>query len=848
VIGSDRQPWIKGLPVLGIIWLVGAIVDRLWFALDRSMPAWDQADYLSAALTYWKALQAPQWLSADWWTGFWQLASKIPPLVFISTTPLISWFGGGSDQSTLINLLFSAVLLGAVYGLGTALFTPPVGLWAAGICLLMPGLYNVRLDYLIDYPLAAIVTLTFALLTVWRGSGEPALPLRQWLLAGGIGLSFGLALLTKQTALLFLFVPLVWVGVESLWHRHWGRLAQWVLAMAVTVAVCFPWYRANWLLILTASKRATIDSAIAENDPSLLSLDAWTYYLKSLPVMVSLPLLIVPVVSLLLFWRRGRVSSQGQGAADYAAKSKDYRQQLYLASRRSLLWLLLFWLGGYLLSSLNINKDDRYVVPYLPVLGVILAYGITLLPKGLRGLKWGTIGVVAALMIFSLSPLSAQTVFASDWIARHPADMQSSFPHAEIAAEVAQADPYLRSTIGVLPSTAEVNQHNINYYGGLQNFQVHGRQVGTQVDQIAADRQSLSWFLTQSGSQGSIRQPQAQAQMSQAIETSSDLRLHKSWKLPKGELLKLFRVRIPFYELSPLVGVTPRDRVQLDQVIVPDQAPSGQPVPVTYKWSGSWQAMQSGLLLLSWTQQAKPNQRWLHDHSIAMGYLRFQPPQNATQPFQAIERMAMLPTAGIAPGVYTLEATYLDRRTGATYPIALPVARQITIDPAAAPTTAPQLDWPTQVRTLALKLPQGLQGFDQITTEVARINQYAPGQDYADQTRQAIEYRLKQEPQNLQFAYALALSSILKRQVNPAIAALQKATQLDAKNPYAYAYLAFVNLYDFRPGPAQAAIDSALALEPTLPELHLLKGAAALMQGNLVQAWRSLQPQSPPSP
>jgi len=31
---------------LGIIWLIGAVGDRIWFALDHSVPAWDQADYL----------------------------------------------------------------------------------------------------------------------------------------------------------------------------------------------------------------------------------------------------------------------------------------------------------------------------------------------------------------------------------------------------------------------------------------------------------------------------------------------------------------------------------------------------------------------------------------------------------------------------------------------------------------------------------------------------------------------------------------------------------------------------------------------------------------------------------
>ncbi|HEY9906705.1 MAG TPA: glycosyltransferase family 39 protein [Thermosynechococcaceae cyanobacterium] len=851
MFASDRPAWIRGLPLLGLLWLGGAVVDRLWFAIDHTMPGWDQADYLAAALTYWRALQTPlqnsQWLSDEWWTNLWQLSSKMPPLLFISTTPFFSLFGAGPDQSTLVNLVFSAVLLGAVYILGTYLFGVQVGLWAGVLCLLMPELYAVRLDYLLDYPLAAIVTLTFACLTLWWGRPEELSPLaggwkdgKSWLLAIGLGLSFGLALLTKQTALLFLFGPLVGVGLVSVWRRAWGRLVQLLLAMALALAVCLPWYRANWLLILTAGKRATIDSAIAENDPSLLSLDAWTYYLKALPGMVSLPLLIVPLVGLLLFWRRSRVSSQWQGKVDYAAKSKDYRHQTYQASRRSLLWLLGFWLSGYLLSSLNINKDNRYVVPYLPVLAVLLAYGLTLLPRWLGGLKWGTLGLAIALMLFAISPLAATTTLGPQFLSRHPAEVGSTLPHSLVAAEVARADPYLRSTIGVLPSTGPVNQHNVNYYGVLQNFQVHGRQVGVQTDQVLQDQRSLSWFLTKSGDQGSIRQSEAQRALTQAIEQNPEFKLQKSWPLPNGETLNLFRPRIPLRDVFPLVGVAERNQIQLDQVILPEQAPPGQPIPVTYRWSGSWKAMQSGLLLLTWQRSDNPAGRWLHDHSIALGYLRFNPPSNPAQPFQAIERMAMLPPASAAPGTYTLNATYLDRQTGQTYPIALPKV-SLRIDPAAPSSEATELDWLTQLRTLALKLPQGIKEFDRISEEIARINQYAPGQDYADQARQAMEFRLRQEPQNLEFIYTRALASILKRRVEPAIAAFQQATQLDSNNPYPYAYLAFVNLYNLRPGAAQTAINAALVLKPALPELQALQGVAALMQGNVLEAWRSIQ-------
>ncbi len=75
--------------------------------------------------------------------------------------------------------------------------------------------------------------------------------------------------------------------------------------------------------------------------------------------------------------------------------------------------------------------------------------------------------------------------------------------------------------------------------------------------------------------------------------------------------------------------------------------------------------------------------------------------------------------------------------------------------------------------------------------------------------------------------------------MNGAIAALVRVTQLDSQNPYAYAYLAFVHLYDWQASAADSALKSAVALNPNLPpEIQVLRSVAALMQGNVVQAWQ----------
>ena len=835
---KDKHNRFRILFILASIWLAGAVVDRIWFALDHSVPGWDEAQYLTGSLNYWRALQHLQLFNGEWWKSFWLLSSKIPPLTYITAAIAQNLFGLGREQATLVQLLFSAVLLGSVYGLGRQLFSVEVGLWAAGLCQLLPSLYHYKLTFLLDYPLTALVMLSFWCLTVWRDFGtlrerkgrllretllqrcltaETQRAQREGLLwAAGFGFAFGLALMVKQTALLFLLVPVVWAGVEEIRYRRWGRVAQLVGGLCLSVLVFGPWYRTNWLIVLTASKRATIDSAIAKGDPSLDKLSAWTFYWKVLPYQVSWLLLLVPIVGLLLYWRR-------------------------LAHLRALGWLVGFCLGGYVLSCLNINKDERYVMPYLPVVAIMLAYGLT--KWGYR-VRWGTAGLAVLLLLLNLFPgagvLGYGMTQALSPNAEHYAYLGPMWPHPQVIDEVIQQAPYLRSTLGVLPSTGEINQHNFNYYGALQNFQVYGRQVGTRQKDVPQDARSLDWFLTKSGDQGSVPKA-AQAAIVQTVASSPDFQIDKTWNLPDQSILNLYHRRVPSLQVRKKAGNTGHTplAVKLDRVVVSAKSPPGVPVPVTYEWSGPWEQLQSGLVLLTWQNS---QHRWLHDHGIAMGGM-----QSHTHvvelgaEFQVIEQTAMLPPANTPAGVYTLAATYINRQTGARYPILVPPV-QLVIDPESTPiTSAPELDLVTQLRILAASLPKGIKALGPIFEQIGRINEYDPIQDYVVQTQMALSYRLQMEPQNLDWTYGLALSTVLRRQVNHAITALEQVTHLDSQNPYAYAYLAFVNLYDWRPVAAQAALKNAVALDPNSPEIHGLSGIAALMQGNLIQAWRQVQ-------
>lgn len=884
----------KSLLVLGIIWLLGAISDRLWFAVDRSVPAWDQADYLTSSLKYLQALQHPQWLSGEWWTNFWLLSTKIPPLAYILTVPFLQVFGTGGDRATLVHLLFSAILLASVYNLGVQLFNRQVGLWAAAICVLLPGLYRFRLQFLLDYPLTAAITFAFYCLTMWKASEgrrkkeeessatdfitdvtdvtdrtdrtlleertkkkykfspSPTLPLSPssffWAIAFGI--SLGLSILVKHTTVLFLFTPIVWLAVGAVRQKAWGRLGQLAGSLLLSVAVFGPWAKTNWLLILTGGKRATLDSAIAEGDPALNTIDAWIYYGQHLPEHVSWPLLLVPLVGLILYWRRRQNSSS----------------ILHLNSCR---WLAVFWGGAYLINSLNINKDDRYVIPYLPVLSIFLAYCLTLWPSRWgQQIRWGTIGLAILAMLFHMLPLGGAfghslVQIISPGNSNYPY-LGKEWPHREVIAEIIDREPYLQSTLGVLPSTPEINQHNLNFYGALANFQVYGRQVGTNLKEVPQDVRSLSWFVTKSGPQGSIREriKKAQNVAVSAIEKGEKFELDKTWVLPDYTNLNLYRKRVQPVEIQPLNEA--RSQVQLDRVTVAAKAVPGVALPVTYTWSGPWQQLQSGLVLVTWQNQQfgdiPPGKTFkiLHDRAIAQATLHpgmLQADKFAVG-FRVVDRTAMLPPANIAPGTYNLQATYLNRKTGETYQINVPaVSVKIEAEPLDMRSKAesrnenkapdnedkPELDLVTQLRVMAVNLPKGLPGLEPVFEQIGRINQYDPIQDYTVQAEQSLEYRLQQEPNNLELAYALAFSRVLQQNVESAIAALEKVTQLDSKNPYAYAYLAFVHLYGWHPKAAQTALKPALALNSNLPEIRVLNGVAELMQGNLIQAWQDLQ-------
>ena len=809
--------------ILTSIWLVSNLCDRLWLALDNFPPGWDQSNHLTISLRYLQAIQTPQLLDGEWWRNFWMISPKYPPVTYITSAFFQQFFGKGNEQALLNNFFFTGILFISVYFLGKVLFTREIGLWAAGLTALLPRLYQVKIHYLLDIPTMVMTVASFTCLTYWQQQ-KSRRGQWQWMLI--FGLCWGMALMVKQSVMFFLTIPLLVLFIRYLWQRQWLRIAQLVISFVVSIVVWGWWYRTNWIYLFSTVQNSNAIPAALEGDPAINTLDAWIYYWNDLPGAVSWGLLLIPIVGLLLH------------LFGYLPNGKDLPRDKV---RNSLSWLIIYWLGSYLICSAITNKDPRYIMPYLPILAIFLAYGLTRWRGRWQNMRWVAIALSSLVLLGKLFPIPILEDYAlamsPGWLS-HP----RHYPSPAIVEKVLETAPYQRSNIGVIPSIEAINHNTLNYLGSRQDFRVAGRELGNTPESVSEDQQNFDWLVSQPHCRGSSVEcnglaRETQIELGDELPNHSDFISIQTWDLPDENDLQLFRRRFPRVEVRPITDHP--TELKLKQIIVPESIPAGSPVPVTYHWVGSAKDLETGLVLLTWESVENSDYFWIHDHAIAFGELTINSDLN--RPFEIIERTAMLPPEGFPEGNYQLKAMYFDRRTQDIRALDIPPTI-ISLDPNISAIAAPPLDPSTQLRQLALNLPQGVKALEPIFLQVDRLNRYDPQQDYLRQTEQSLRYRLSQKPQLFadNWRYSLFLSQVLQEEPHGAIETIRQIVKHNPNNPFNHAYLAFIYLYNWQPKLAEEAIELAIKIAPENQEIQLLKGISELMQLRIIKGWKTI--------
>ena len=359
-------------------------------------------------------------------------------------------------------------------------------------------------------PLAATCTLALWRLEVWC---DPQRGGRWWqaLVATLAALA---AVLVKQSALLALTPAAVW----ALWialRSGGGRRRQLLLLPLMSGLLIGPWLRHNWITSLGGTNRAVFESAAREGDPGVLNLSSWFWYPRLLPEQIGGVLLLIGVSGLLLLWLQ-RQESQGD--------------QLW-----SWRWLVINLFSAWVLTTLSPNKGDRYIAPLLPMLVMLLSRGWW---------QWG-------LWLQRHRPQLAIPLLLGGVLASLPAGWSQqiqrladrpSGPVEALVAAAGGADPSQEPrTLIVVPSTSDLNQHNVSFYGRRQGGQLVGRQLGGRREHRKPVLERAEWVLLAEGHQGSVRK--AARRLDRAVRESDVFEQVVQLERPKGGSYSLWRRR-----------------------------------------------------------------------------------------------------------------------------------------------------------------------------------------------------------------------------------------------------------------------------------------------------------------
>ncbi|MDM3861085.1 MAG: glycosyltransferase family 39 protein [Aphanizomenon gracile PMC644.10] len=795
----------KDYIILLTIWLIGLMIDRTWFFLDESIPAYDQSAHLTGALHHYRIFQNLNILSGDWWLSLWQLTpSYRAPFVYICTVPFLVLFGKGHDQASLVNLLYTAIIILSVYHLGNYLFpNRKIGITASIFCLLFPIMGIIRTDYLLDYGLTAIVIATFTVLTIWKDSYTG---FSSWILNLLLGIGIGLIMLSKPTGFIFILIPSICTLIIFISKRKFIKLIQTGLSLILAWLIAGSWYSVNWLTIITSALNAN-HVGKGEGDPSATTIAGWLYYPQAIPETVGFPILFVSIGIFLIYLFKRR------GTQDFLPDN---------LSKSALSWLFISLISSYIICSLGTNKDIRFILPCFPVISLILAYFLNLIDNiWFNRLRLATFVLSGIVLLNNLFPLPLIQV----WGGKHlPNDESKKYPLAELMAKINQTTPYLRTTLGVIPvSTPQVNEFTLDYFGTLADFRIYGRKLTMKLSQVDQDLQYLSWYVTKDnepdepGEKGETKR-----KLKSLVESDPALKLQSDWVLPHGDKLRLYHRKNPHIVVEKINSNN--NSISLEKVIIANQLIKNQNNSVTYQITGAWDELQNGFLLLKW-QNGKS--AWYHDHAIALGNLYCGIKCHPQGNFRVIENLATFIPQELPLGKYQLSALYLDKINGKTTPLNIPKIIVNVTDTGKLSKTPP-LDLVSRMSQLAVDLRQGK--LDNIFVQIDNFNQYDPTQDYLKQIEFAANYYLENEPNNLNWRYTLVLSQLLQRKAKSLIQNLTELTKYDHQNPYTWLYLAFVYLYDFQPKQAQKQLIVAEKLKPDIPELKTLKTVTNIMR------------------
>jgi hypothetical protein len=486
-------------------WLFLGLTNFYWLGQDTVPPSHDPLNHLKSSLRYYHVLQG-QDHSTGGLTALLNVDNYYPPLAPLAASVFYFLWPPDSDMATsILNQFFLALLLIAVYRLGTRLYSPEIGLLAAVVVTSFPIITTQSRMFMLDIPTTAM--------TAWAMYGLLRTENFQRLGASILfGLVAGFATLTKWTSLFFIFLPLISLVVQAFRTEDRIKRGKNILAaFAAWGLIILPWFTEHFSNLVVMSSKFGYAAAVKEGDPPVFTGQSFIYYVRVLPRDLNFLWLSLFLVGIFFYIR------------------DDLRRSP----------IPLFWIvGGYAVLTLIRNKDPRYIMPFLPAVGLIAIGWFKNFHWKPWITRWGLIG------------LCLLTVMAT-YLASPP--HREAWPLKE-AFEFIQTQKSFHPLprVRVIPDTAEFERHGFEYYSELTRYPL---EVTTWVRFPTF----TDFVVTKTGDQGFAHDPVEVMDAIQRDPEGFEAVFKKKWErpLPDGTAAQIY-VR----DITPVSGITPEAFIQ----------------------------------------------------------------------------------------------------------------------------------------------------------------------------------------------------------------------------------------------------------------------------------------------
>tara|TARA_Y100001968_G_scaffold285921_1_gene286242 strand:+ start:467 stop:2563 length:2097 start_codon:yes stop_codon:yes gene_type:complete len=467
------------------IWIVSTVADRIWWNFFSNTPSWDQADYLNSALDH---AQALSFLGGDGSVDFDSLldkSPKIPPLASIVNGAVISFAGDAPHSAAWSLSLWNGFLIFNIASWGLYLRGKKFALFCVLISAFSPFLFHLRTDYVLELPLISAITFYLFYLGKWSDYGNGS----KWIQLIIASISCASSLLIKQSSLLVIIPSFLFVFVLSFKRDNKFRLQLLCLTVFNILAI-LPWFYHNWIMILSGTYRAVFESAALEGDPSIFDFKSIFWYFPYLDNQFGSIILFFGFSGLVFIFLTYIRSFQAPLNLKNIFYDNNYKWT----------WICFNLFTSWTFTTFIPNKDERYIACSIPLIILILALGFC---------KWSewfeSYFKFKFYVLFLIAPISFLFSDAFDKFNALVNIKSKYYPVKEIISTIKSSEVKdQKETIIVVPSTPEVNQHNVSYFGRIEGGNILGRQLGQSLFHIEPVLKYSKWIILAEGDQGSV--------------------------------------------------------------------------------------------------------------------------------------------------------------------------------------------------------------------------------------------------------------------------------------------------------------------------------------------------------